>query len=62
MRIRLDSTSPLLTPTERLAVEQIATRLRDAYGRPPLPAGYRESLDQTFGTCCEGDDRDRSRR
>jgi hypothetical protein len=58
--MKIESTSPLLLPHERQAKEKIAERLRDQYGKPPLPSGYQQSIEECFGG--DGDSRDRGRR
>ena len=52
--MRISLTDPRLSPIERMVLQQV----RDKLSQPPralLPEGYRHALEETFGSCGEGD-------
>jgi hypothetical protein len=55
--MRIELTDPRLTRSERCYLEALAEKLKPQ-PRQPLPEGYRQALQETFGDCGEGE-RDR---
>jgi hypothetical protein len=49
MKILIDTRDPRLSPTERLAISNLANRLRPADHYRPIPPGHRESVDECLG-------------
>ena len=50
MRIIVDTRDPRLSPGQRIALQNIATRIAAAKPKQrPLPSGVQESLDEALG-------------
>lgn len=50
MRIIVDTREPRLSPGQRIALQNIATRIAAAKPKQrPLPSGVQESLDEALG-------------
>ena len=54
MRIIVDTRDPRLSPGQRIALQNIATRIAAAKPKQrPLPSGVQESLDEALGDAGE---------
>ena len=53
--MRISLSDPRLSQGERRFLRDVAEKLREPRRGGPLPEGYRQALEETFGDCGEGD-------